>query len=346
MHGSAINHDPNGGSFVMPQGPWLMVVGMHRSGTSAVTGALGALGFNTPHQDDRMGWHEFNPDHWESVSINRFDEGLLASMGGSWEAPPDLAPGWENGTEPHQVPDPAAVVTTAYRDPGPLVWKDPRLCILLPYWRRILPPPLAAVMVWRSPLSVARSLHRREGMPLANGVALWERYNRCALEHLVGVDTYVCDYETVLDNPLAEFTAVADWLSTLPQFDAQASEWNLESAASMITERANQPPGAYAEPDDELLLVQQRELITRLSGLQGGHSPLGPTSLMSESGWTTALLAAHRGSRTRELDRLEVQRSRLEAQLEEKDVALERLYRSTTWRISKPFRLLASLIRG
>src|SRR5450631_2151240 len=120
MHGSTIDGDANSRSSAMPPGPWLMVVGMHRSGTSAVTGALGALGFTTPHQDDRMGWHEFNPDHWESVSINRFDEGLLARLGGSWEAPPDLAPGWENGTELHQVPDPAAVVATAYRETGPL----------------------------------------------------------------------------------------------------------------------------------------------------------------------------------------------------------------------------------
>jgi len=316
-----------------------MVVGMHRSGTSAVTGALGGLGFTTPDSDDRLGWHESNPEHWESSSMTIYDDKLLALLGGSWEAPPDLPLNWESGTAFHQMPDPNEVVTVAYRDPGPLVWKDPRLCLLLPYWRRVLPPPLAALLVWRSPLSVARSLHKRDGMHLANGVALWERYNRCALEHLVGLDTYVCNYEAVLVDPRAEFTAVADWLSSLPQFASHAGRWNLENAVATITASQDRPLGAETEPDRELLLAQHRELIARLSALEGGHRHLGPTPLMSESGWTTALLAARRGSRTRELDNLE-------AQLEEKQLAMERIYRSTTWRITKPLRSLASLFRG
>jgi hypothetical protein len=330
----------------MPRGPWLMVVGMHRSGTSAVTGGLGALGFGTPHPDDRMGWHESNPDHWESVSINRFNEGLLALQGGSWEAPPDLTANWENSTALHQVSDLSAVVTAAYRDPGPLVWKDPRVCLVLPYWRRVLPPPLAAVLVWRSPLAVARSLRRRDGMHLADGVALWERYNRGALEHLVGVDTYVCKYETVLDDPRGEFTRVSDWLSSLPQFSPHSSHWQPEDAIATIAGGADRTPEVDSDPDGELLLAQHRELITRLSALRGGHQPLGLTPLMNESSWTTALIAARRGSRTRELDRLETERSSLEARLNEKQLALEQLYGSTFWRISKPLRALASLIRG
>lgn len=346
MHGSTIDRDANSGTSAMPPGPWLMVVGMHRSGTSAVTGALGAMGFATPHQDDRMGWNESNPDHWESVSINRFDEGLLSRMGGSWEAPPDLPVGWEMDTEVDQVSDLVAIVERTYRDPGPIVWKDPRLCLLLPYWRRVLPPPLAAVLMWRSPLAVARSLHKREGMPLANGVALWERYNRSALEHLVGVDTYVCDYDKVLDDPHAEFATIAEWLSFLPQFEAQAGSWNLGDAASMITEPTSRPLRADSQSDDELILEQQRELIDRLSELAGGHRPLGPTPLAHESGWTTALLASHRGSRTRELNRLEVERKGLETQLAEKERALDELHRSASWRMSRPLRSLAALIRG
>ena len=38
---------------VMPAGPWLLVVGMHRSGTSALTGALGRLGMALPVKADR-----------------------------------------------------------------------------------------------------------------------------------------------------------------------------------------------------------------------------------------------------------------------------------------------------
>lgn len=332
-------------SAVMPPGPWLMVVGMHRSGTSAVTGAIGALGFTTPHPDDRWGWHATNPDHWESVSINKVDEKLLALMGGSWEAPPELPANWDSDIERRQLPDTVAAVRVAFPDPGPLVWKDPRVCLLLPYWRRILPPPLAAVLVWRSPLSVARSVQGRDrGMHFADGVAMWERYNRCALEHLAGVDTYVIKYESVLDDPPAVLTAIADWLSMLPQFAPHASQWDPEGAAAMIT--TSRSLEADVEDHDGLLLAQHRELMTRLSALEGGHRPLGPSSLMSESGWTTALLADRRGSRTRELDKLEAERIRLEAQLKDTRIAQDRLHRSTSWRVTKPLRSLVSLIRG
>ena len=50
----------------MPVGPWVLVVGSHRSGTSAVTGALVALGLNGVAPDDRMDDLESNPEHWES----------------------------------------------------------------------------------------------------------------------------------------------------------------------------------------------------------------------------------------------------------------------------------------
>ena len=78
--------------------PLLLVVGMHRSGTSAITGSLGVLGFNTPHVRDRMGFSSAsNAEHWESLSLSAYNDHLLAKLGGSWDAPPDLPLRWEHG---------------------------------------------------------------------------------------------------------------------------------------------------------------------------------------------------------------------------------------------------------
>ena len=106
---------------------------------------------------------------------------------------PQLPEGWENDSG---LPDQSAAteaLAAAYPDPGPSVWKDPRICLLLPYWRAVLQAPMAAVLVWRAPLAVARSLRRRDGTPLPYGVALWERYNRSAIANLAGTDVYVLD---------------------------------------------------------------------------------------------------------------------------------------------------------
>ncbi len=306
----------------VPDGPWLVVVGMHRSGTSAVTGAMAALGFQVPHAGDLAVWQESNPEHWESRSMVRVDDQLLRRMGGSWEAPPVREPGWEIYPEIIERPDPPAVsvAAAAYPDHGPIVWKDPRVCLLLPYWLRVLPKPVAALLVWRDPLPVARSLVRRDNMHLADGIALWERYNRVALEDLVGVDTYVCSYESVLADPPTALGAIATWLDTLPQFAGQFYAERVEKAVETISA----PTRPADEKGKELLFPEHHELIERLGGLEGGHRPLGPTTLMEEAGWTTALLDARRASRTREVERFQK--------------ALERFFGSTSWRATAPLR--------
>src|ERR1700723_2634758 len=198
---AAINHDTNSSSTSAPRDPFLVVLGMHRSGTSALTGALGALGFNTPQPGERMDWPESNSEHWESVSLTVYNDHLLTKLGGSWEAPPELSLKWEGDDALSELGSPLPILNAAYPEPGPCVWKDPRLCLLLPFWEAFLPSPVAAVLVWRSPLAVARSLQKRDGMHLADGLALWERYNRAALMNLAGVNTFVCNYEAVVRDP-------------------------------------------------------------------------------------------------------------------------------------------------
>lgn len=327
--------DPDPRSTGMPEGPWLTVLGMHRSGTSAVTGVLGGFGFATPQAADRMHWPESNPEHWESSSLTVYNDGVLAALGGSWDAPPDFAPGWQNRITVRSDPHPAELARRAFPDPGPVAWKDPRLCLLLPYWQRILPPPHAFVFIWRRPLRVADSLRRRDGMHLADGVALWERYNRSALEHLAGSDTYVCSYESLVTDPARSVGALADWLRSLPQFADHAIAEDPERAVDAVTdEHPVEPP----DPGG-LLLEQHHELVSRLVGLEGAHHPLGTTVLASESPWTTALLTDRRGSRTRELEGLELQ-------LHQRQLTIDHLHASLSWRVTAPLRTIVGRFRG
>ena len=320
----------------MPAGPWLTVLGMHRSGTSALTGALGSLGFGIPQPGDRMDWPESNPEHWESSALTVYDDEVLADLGGSWDAPPELHPGWEGEAAVRTEPHPDAVARRAFPEPGPIVWKDPRLCLLLPYWRRFLPRPHAAVLIWRSPLGVARSLQRRDGMHLAEGVALWEHYNRSALGNLAGVDTYVCRYETLLAEPRVALTAIAGWLATLPQFEEGSDRWDVTRAAAAVTGVESVP----GDTDEGLLLAPQEDLVRRLTDLAGGHRPLDPGSPGVGSPWTTALIGARRGSRTREL-------AGVEAQVREKQTEIDRMRSSTSWRVTAPLRaVIARTPRG
>ncbi len=274
----------------MPSGPWVLVVGMHRSGTSAVTGALGRLGLAVPVREDRWDATADNPDYWESAALGLYNEALLERLGGRWDGPPDCGPGWES--DPALAGDglggdPAAAAATAFPRPGPLVWKDPRLCILLPFWLALLPRPVAAVFVWRGPLPVARSLQARDGMHLADGVALWERYNRAGLTGLVGVDTFVVRYESIVADPPGRLGELGRWLGELPQLSASAGSWDLSAPSAAISPQLQRQHDA---DDASLLLGEQRSLVARLESLEGPHRPLSSPLRGGESPWTTALL--------------------------------------------------------
>jgi hypothetical protein len=61
-------------------------------------------------------------------------------------------------------------------------WKDPRNCLTLPFWRKLLPE-LNVLVIVRNPLEVAYSLrNRNEDTSYSFGLRLWEIYNRRLIE--------------------------------------------------------------------------------------------------------------------------------------------------------------------
>ncbi len=309
---------------VVPTGPWLAVLGMHRSGTSAVTGALGALGFNLPALSDQLDPHESNPDHFESLSIMRVNDALLKIFGGGWDSPPELPAGFEERKEVREH-DLAAIraLVRAFPSGGPGALKDPRNCLLLPYWRRILPGPLPVIFVWRSPLAVARSLQERNGFSLVHGIALWEHYNVSALAALEGFDCYVTSYESVLDDPRAILAELLVWLDDQPTFSGD--HWDVDAAQSAITR-------VYRHHDEDAagpLLDSQQALLGLLASLGGRHRSLGPGGLPAPSPWATDVLSTYRDVTARRAAERTIRAMRA----------------SASWRITRPLRSLSGLAR-
>lgn len=302
----------------VPAGPWVLVIGCHRSGTSAVTGALAAMGLHGVDPSDRMERPDSNPEHWESLGAALLDDRLLASVGATWDAPPPL------DAEPllpaGDGPDPAAVMAAAYPRPGPVVWKDPRACLLLPYWRAVLPGPLTAVFVWHDPPAVARSLQVRDGLPVAEGLALWEHYNRSAARGLQGVDTFVLDYAAVVDDPRRALGAVGAWMDDLPQFADRAGRWDLDAGSATVD-----PGLRHESPSADRSLPDEHRPVTEwLVGQSGGHRPLDTEPPAPTSPWPEAVLAARRG----EAQRVPVLEAALAASRAAEAEAWQRIHRT------------------
>ncbi|HEY7948022.1 MAG TPA: hypothetical protein VID75_10105 [Acidimicrobiales bacterium] len=179
-----------------------------------MTGLVHGLGLSLP-ADLLVGGGD-NPSHNESRSLTQANEAILGILGGSWDSPPELARGWQWRPDIVAVMEMMAkVAADAFPRPGPAVWKDPRTALLLPCWTQALGPIAGIVLVWRSPVAVARSLAARDGISVDTGLGLWRRYNEDALRNVAGHHFLVVDYDEMVDDPQAVSTMTADWLQAV-----------------------------------------------------------------------------------------------------------------------------------
>ncbi len=273
----------------LPPGPWVLVLGMHRSGTSALTGALADLGLMVPAADDIVVGRYDNPVHYESQSLTDLDDAILGALGGTWSAPPVLKPGWERSPAVVEMATRAAgSARRAFPRDGPVVWKDPRLCLLLPLWRSILPPPVVTVLLWRAPLATARSLRSRQGFTVSLGLALWDRYTRHALAALAGHAAYVMRYEELLADPRASVTTLSNWLRDDQGVSLRADGAALDEAASSVS-------GSLAGHDGEGDVPEViRAAVTTIEGLTGAHALFPETVVAQPPPWMADAIAARR----------------------------------------------------
>jgi len=272
-----------------PPGPWVLVLGMHRSGTSALTGALSHLGLVLPDAVDLVTGRYDNPVHYESQALTDLDDAILRALGGSWSAPPVLEPGWERSAAVLGVMgDGPGAARRAFPHGGPSLWKDPRHCLLLPLWRSILPPPVVVVFLWRAPLAVARSLGTRQGFSPSLGLALWERYNREALAGLAGHAVYVMSYEELQADPQGSLTDVAHWLDTDGRAPTQVDDDAIRAAASTVDRRP------VRQEDEGELPEVIAETVAALASLAGAHDRLPATRTGPAPSWMADVIAQRR----------------------------------------------------
>jgi hypothetical protein len=204
----------------------VLVLGMHRSGTSALARVVNLLGFHVGDEGALVRPSAANPaGHWEVEALSQFNAELLVALDGTGSAPPAAAAdelsalaGGEWGTRAKELID----ESFAGR---PWVWKDPRLCLLLPFWRRVLDEAPTVVATVRNPLEVADSLEVRSGLPTAYALALWERYQRRALLDGDALATFVVDYQELVTDPARIARDLDGFFSELHLDRAPAASW-------------------------------------------------------------------------------------------------------------------------
>ena len=157
----------------------LVVIGMHRSGTSALTRVLGLLGATLPK--NLMPATENNPlGFFESQPLRDIHEELFHEAGTSWS---DVAPfpaNWEKTpVATHWIERLREAAEEEFADSPLFVLKDPRIAKLIPVWEQVfkqLNVDPSYVIAVRNPLDVAASLKQAQGIEESKGLLLWLQY--------------------------------------------------------------------------------------------------------------------------------------------------------------------------
>jgi len=207
----------------------VLVLGMHRSGTSATTGALALRGLWPGN--NLMQATAGNPKgHWEHMGVYAIHEQLLAALGRSWDDLRPLPEGWTQqkftATARDQLRE---LITTELMTHPVWIAKDPRLCRLLPLWLPLLEElgiATSTVLVVRDPREVAQSLLARNQWPLALSRELWWQHISEAIQGSHGLPRHVLTYPRLLANPAGEIEAAVKALrmplpTATPEMSAQ-----------------------------------------------------------------------------------------------------------------------------
>jgi len=263
----------------------VFVLGMARSGTSAVARVVNSLGVPVAREDDLMPADEGNPaGYWESLSLTGMNERVLSKLGASWHSPPALDDGWHDDPRLAGLATEARSLLARTHAAPTWVWKDPRNCFTLRFWLRVAGARPVVVLVYRDPFEVADSLARRNGFAPALSVALWERYNRAALRSAATLPSFVLRYERLVDDVGVATGDLATFLG------AQGLDV-AESADGAVDETLRR---SRSERQADLASDAQAAVLAALDALAGPHEALTAPELPPETAWVEPLLAERR----------------------------------------------------
>lgn len=234
------------------------VLGMHRSGSSALARVLNLAGLRISSQ--LLPANQDNPSgYWEPRRVVNFNTALLEVFDRHWADPKPMPANLDKrAVEGHdftKIAELLRIETSQCADAGSnMVIKDPRLSRLMPYWRQALDlnsMNVTCIIMCRHPLSVAKSLYARDRIPQDHALALWLSYMLEAEAGTRGMSRCLVHYEHLLMNWQGTLESIrrksGDIIPDIAERQCQAIEQFLNPAL-----RHHQVTSAYLCLDDPL----------------------------------------------------------------------------------------------
>ena len=247
----------------------ICVLGMHRSGTSAVTRILNLMGVDLG--TNLMPSAPENPKgFWENLDFVEINENIFSHLEASWDNVTPAFVALDNTSIPELTPFKEKIVSAVkanFSESSLWGWKDPRTCLFFPLWSEALNTldiETDVVLAWRNPVSVARSLAKRNHFSAEKSYRLWYAYTLSALYHSRNHRRILIDYDQLMDDWQKEMDKIAHafnltWPEDREQFIATVETFinpTLRHSHIPYDQTINELPAYAAELFDILVNTQ------------------------------------------------------------------------------------------
>src|SRR5947207_893117 len=252
-----------------------------------------------------------NPDgFWEHLGFVALNEELLNELGGAWDLPPKAGEHFKHARfAPLRMK--AQLLIEGFDSAETWGWKDPRNCLTLPFWQRLLPS-LKTLIIVRNPLEVAYSMRERNGTSCSFGLRLWEIYNRRLIQTAAKQDRFVTHYDSFFEDAELELRRIARFVGLTGA--------KIANAAALVATRRRHIHFTMEQLMDARVSAEVIELYRALSAEAGQG-----VKVSTRKGRKGKITKASQITKSRESDLLPGSVSRLKAFVPEQSAEIQQL---------------------
>jgi len=240
----------------------VFIIGMHRSGTSALGGVLEPLGLTVgkavmpPHPEGG------NPKgFYENLALMQLHDRFLASIGSVWrDYEPVIRKRFRGGNARRFRKELLGLLIEEFGLDRPLI-KDPRLCRLMPLWLPLIKrhfPRARFILPIRHPVEVAYSLRQRDHLTLDQGLKLWVVHVLEAERTTRGFPRLFTTYDQLMQSPVETVLRLAKSLELSEDAVAAAVSRQID----FTLRHHRELPWPAGEPHGELTLAIHQTLVS------------------------------------------------------------------------------------